>query len=570
MERPFKPMDDKVVAEGFRSGELWASLDHVALATNPEPSVRQLSRLHNQGDINLFDFDVSPIRDLPSHRRYGAMRLLTQTLARVDGEAEAILALFDRIGSKLGDAADYDVAHGLRLWCRAHSGQAAGLVDEALEGDARAVRFLAPILMGGDDLERMHTLARSGEVRWTEPALRALAGTEHSDADAVRTVALLKDLAAQASDDNTRALLVKVFFEAVVKRQAETLETQRDTLETLLNAAGPETLHDLIYGLFVLGSPPGPSALDLCLPLLKRLESDRTSTLELLDHVLAVLVSAGQAPEAAEVVFSYASRDPDPVALSVFDSFAHAVFSAPPDVAGRLLPDWLSRGNDAVSAGLSGFIQGQDRSRYPLAASFDPNLSDGDLYFTCRQAIGWFLIEEVVAASIVVAALRQADADLAEALVELLVEALLLNYDGDLITYLNGLTEDDPATRFIQSAREKADAYRAGLSGDWVRELTPSQSRQQLAHNQRVDAMRQTRREGRKRSIFADLVSSQHILFTDRVTTYWVKPDGSFEVMESQLEAFSYSYEQPRQDVLDPVGLSMLHFELCHARPSRP
>ena len=65
-----------------------------------------------------------------------------------------------------------------------------------------------------------------------------------------------------------------------------------------------------------------------------------------------------------------------------------------------------------------------------------------------------------------------------------------------------------------------------------------------------------------KQSIFASLVKLSVILYGKRSITYVEGPDGQRSPMEMELKPHSVSFELPRMQVVDPVGLDFVLFML--------
>jgi hypothetical protein len=191
------------------------------------------------------------------------------------------------------------------------------------------------------------------------------------------------------------------------------------------------------------------------------------------------------------------------------------------------------------------------------ASSID--LSDVQKLFVCRKAAGYFFLEPIIAASIVVSVMRTADDALAEDLEWLLFNPLLVNYGGALRRYLGGITNDDRAHKSVQRALEHADRYLRDLNSvGEIRELRPSEHRRQLERLRAGLQMQEAMDAAQKASVLLSLVKRSVLLYGRRSVTYITDRDGSRRPVEMELKSFGGSFEWPRLESIDPVGLEFM------------
>lgn len=95
-------------------------------------------------------------------------------------------------------------------------------------------------------------------------------------------------------------------------------------------------------------------------------------------------------------------------------------------------------------------------------------------------------------------------------------------------------------------------------------ELHPSEMQREAAHVQWHEQMERGMEQGRRESIFEDLVAKQYILYGRSSLTPIHTGEGTTHLTETAMHSFSVSSELPILNVVDPVGLDhmLLQFRL--------
>ena len=165
----------------------------------------------------------------------------------------------------------------------------------------------------------------------------------------------------------------------------------------------------------------------------------------------------------------------------------------------------------------------------------------------------------MAAASLLVAVLRVAVDKAAEAVEDLLVEPLLLNYGGDIRNFLNGIDAADPASSRVKSAISRNEAYLEALRNILeLKEMQPSEHERQIERSRVSDEMRKAFKQAESGSVFLNLVKRSVILYGHRSISYLSGPDSSRRPVEMDLHSHGVSIEFPRMEVADPVGLNYM------------
>ena len=142
----------------------------------------------------------------------------------------------------------------------------------------------------------------------------------------------------------------------------------------------------------------------------------------------------------------------------------------------------------------------------------------------------------------------------------MLVDGVLKNYAGSARDYLSPIAADgsDPASRHAARALAEQDAYLDDLrSPGRVIELRPSERQRQLEWERHTDSMSDAMRKAKAKSILAQLATESVMLHGRRAVSWVDFPDEEPRRMETELGSFRTSFEVPRLDVVDPVGLQL-------------
>jgi hypothetical protein len=142
---------------------------------------------------------------------------------------------------------------------------------------------------------------------------------------------------------------------------------------------------------------------------------------------------------------------------------------------------------------------------------------------------------------------------------ELLFDPLLVNYGGAARDYLKAIKKGDPAYGPVKAALKAADVYVKGLQIDpQVKELRPSEYQYSVERRRTHDMMQTARKDAEKQSVLLSLVHRSVLLYGRRSITYVQEPGKKSRPVSIDMHSFSHSFELPRCEVIDPVGLSIM------------
>jgi hypothetical protein len=197
-------------------------------------------------------------------------------------------------------------------------------------------------------------------------------------------------------------------------------------------------------------------------------------------------------------------------------------------------------------------------------------LAEVEFTYLARKVIGFFFFKPMIMASFLTSLLRCAPEGPVAGLEELLFDPILINYSGVARKYVEAVAADtsDPAAPAAQRAIDRLTTYLGGLrSAGRIAELRPSERERQLEWQRQSDELARVYVAAQKESVFLPLMRRSVLLHGDRSISYVQDPDGAPRRIESNLGSIGTSFEMPRMEVVDPVGLQIM---LTYFRAERP
>lgn len=540
---------------------------------NSDPTIAMLGELHNHGEIDLLGIVTrDSIQAFQGQVFWGGQQVYLALISRLQGPAEALL----NVAQILIEAAGQDMAAGMPVeefskWCRSEPSRPKELLNLVDRKVPHADRFLTIAIKQGVAVDRPYFLDRAygfltnGSETEKQAALNALGQIRcQNDAEWNRLVAAFSGLV--RADDAIRSPLIT----AVARRLKDAPLGRRDELTGLAVAAveqhGDYSLDTAARTLAFDPEHLPEELIDALLEALLAINGQNKGTVEMLDLALMKLVQNGHAGRARHYLDHILRREEDRIELEQLDSLSYTLRNT----GGQVLEDWivawlldgdyeLCRAmNDALfGAGSDEFVFRIDFARFSLAETDYPYLA--------RKAIATFFLKQSIMASLLVSLLRTAPAGATNAIVDLLIDPILINYGGITDEYLKPISEDggDPAQVAVQRALAGQQAYLEGLNSiGKVPELHPSERERQLEWQRHSDSMAEAWRAARKKSIFAQIATESLILYGTRAVSWFKDFTDEQRRIETTMKSISHSIEMPRVEIVDPTGLQMmlLHF----------
>lgn len=518
------------------------------------------ARLHNTRAWDLLSLvERGEIQALEGSDFFVAAHVLEQILPALDVDPSRMMAAVEALVAAGGDdmAASQPNA-AFREWCARDPTRAWRIIEAARNGDPVAARNLTFPLEALTATDEARRILVSNDNRLKQSAITALGRiTDKDPVSRAATVAAFTR-AAEDADDVLRASLLRAATFLLSVDGAAVGEAEVDLLRRLTAQPGDHVIHAAAVSLWADKGARSAEAAPMLLHATLGVKASNKGTVHQLDHALRTLLKEGQADLVLEFVGRLFSGSGE-LELEQLTGFLSTLATGPSDLLARAVVAWLLSGEDRLCEGLSKTLR-RERDDAPILDVTDQvrDLSGVEQLFLCRKAITWFFIKPKTAASVLVSVLRVCDDKLAEQVQSHLVQPLLVNYGG-LREYLEALDPEDAARVRVAAALAENDAYLAGLrSVPPLRELQPSEAQRRVQHLRMADQSREIAKQARKHSVFLSLVKRSVLLHGRRSLSFITDPDGNQRRFEMDLQPHSVSFELPRMEIVDPVGLDYM------------
>lgn len=545
----------------YTAGELANELAryHTKPGDKADPFVDVCVGLHNDGDIDLLGVASQPaFASLGTQDFFTAQRFYCRAIPKLQTTAKPLMLTCRALVEQAGpDGAARRPKDAFRIWCESNRAEADKVIGAARASDDLARGFLAFALQAADDADRAIEIVRAYDDDRRLSGMAALGAMKFSDATAAHhAIAVLQPFVAEAGNDRVRMCALFAAFDILRKHLDAGLA--RTLVDAAARQPGPETLFGLAEVLWLHHAVLEIATLRTLLRALEGLEPDHGRTISTLDMALPQLLGKDTEPLALDLLTTLIKERG--LKLDDFDTIAHELGNNNPQRQYELTVRWLLSGSHALCRSAGDFLVLQ--SKRPFDATAQPlGLTSQQLFFLCRKAIGWLFPYPVACCSIIISVLRAADTELSESISELLFDPMLVSYAGETKAYLESIRAPDSAYGAVRYALAKADGFYADLEAiGVVKELQPSDYQRDVQRQRSVDQAKEIQKQAESQSIFLSTgaVHRTVILYGRRSLTYVTGYDGTRQAVEMDLQTISTSWELPRRDTLDPVGLSYM------------
>lgn len=545
-----------------------------------DPTIELLATLHNEGEVDLLALVTSEaLEPHKGHRFFQGQHVYQALIARLDASAETLLNVVET----LRVAAGQDGAAGLPVeefakWCGGDPKRPAELLSLIDAGVENADRYLVIAIKYGVDVDRAYFTDRAYQFLETESELLCLGALNAlgqmalpGDADWDRLIAALNATLIADPGDVIRGAILQ----AVARRLKGAPQARAAQLEAIAISAitpgGENVLYEAARTVAFAFSDVPNTLVDGLLDALRSVDAKHRGTIDLIDLALMKLVEVGETEKARLFVEHVLCRDESPLKFKQFNSLIHKLFQT----GGPALEDWVVTW---LRKGVFELCNQMDKAMFDAGADkvvfkIDFNrfgLREAEYAYLARKTIATFFLKPTVLASILTSLLRSAAPAPAAEIEALLIDPVLMNYSGVATDYLKPVADDpaDPAAPAAQRALDALAAYIDGLKSiGIVRELHPSERERQLEWERHSDSMKEAMRAARKQSILGQIASESLMLYGNRAITWVDHPTEPPRRMETKLASIGTSFEMPRVDIVDPLGLQLM---LLHFRAERP
>lgn len=564
----------EVVLEGARAGNFLIAVSEALSSTREDRDdlASELASLHNEGLVDVVAEFFSLKKNVPEGPDFFLTRhVFEQALPYLVAPTDAVMRCVVQLCREAGqDFLAGSILSGYIDFCVKdveRPREALKLIEEDFTafGDMLAATvaagsqfdssyYLAELLslMSHPDIEvRRHAVFSVARIQWPK-------GSNVPD----NAVLSLGKIVAEETDDHLLATAIKSAFAlwGQDKRHEEQIITQiRDALEK-----GDKHCLHAASELIMFSTKELPAALlQLLLEHLKRVNSENIGTLNNVDFGIARLLDLEDAELGLSLLENLLLACDESLSVNVFDSSVARICQNA-KLLNKVATRWLMRGDRALCEAVHEITSTYFRNgpRIEIDASELRTCDYVHILFIARKAIGYFFMQPVTAASMVISLMHHtSDDETLDALGELLFDPLLMNYPGSTRDYVKEQAnqESGKVKQAIDSALASVEHYLEALRA--VPELPAlhvSQSQRESYRRHTSEAMAKSMKAAEKKSFFSNLFATSTLLYGNKSINYIYTGTGEPRRMETPLSSHSVSMEFPRMDDVDPYGLNYM------------
>lgn len=537
-----------------------------SLSNDPE-FIQTVAALVASGKVDLrTDGDHDRMAAMEDWAFFSGQAILLRLIPELDVDHRQMMELVSALVRRGGDdrAATVPNAEFIR-WCAKDGRRVDRVLEDARDGDPLAVDYLVFALEGGRRADEAIALLGS-ECGQTAASAAAALGRMNADVDtSARSLAALSEISTRTDDEIVLHHAVRSCY-AVLSRHAN---LDRSHACTALTAAAErdsaETRHAIAQLLAEHGDELTGQETTIALQALETTAPEHLGTINLID-LASTKLSTDEARFSGltSLVSRLIKESRGEVTLDEFALYRDTIMGDDRQRIRSLTVAWLLDGDAQLCATLTSMLTKIQRE--PFTLELGPEhvpASPAAQVIVCRRAVGYLFIAPVTAASILVSLLRYGGEEVGDEAARLLYDPLLLNFAGELRTYLQDVADRHMGTfgTRIKAALERAESV-ADLDGlPPLTELHPSEECRHIERLNQNKEVRRIAREGARQSIMRQVMEGHTLLYGNASTVYVEDPDptqGRLRRIDVPMMSHSVSMELPRLSVFDPEGLEQL------------
>ncbi|TDE35644.1 hypothetical protein [Antarcticimicrobium sediminis] len=530
-----------------------------------EKLIREIAEAASQRSVLLSQQDVDLLSDLSGSDFFSIQTIACEIIPLLDVAPSEVMNLVHLLVEKGGeDLAANQPNAAFRKWCASDSKRADEIVSSARASDPLSLRHLVFALESkGDFQEALRSAKASGEERIA--GVLALSRMKLTLVEAAQAIEYILGIA-ETSEAKETAGLIKAALDMAGKHEDLDRAQFAETFNRTTASDCPITVHLMASAVHMHLGQMCPEEVEICLKGILEVNPENRGTIREIDSALRRLWKINP-QQAGQVAAKLISRTEGTIGTDELQGFFSATESDDRKNLGTLATSWLLAGNYYVCSTLTSHLSEINRTSPCVDIQpADLPVDAIDQVFLCRKAIGFLFLSPMTAASWIIAVLRGGHAEAASEVADLLFDPLLLNYGGALKDWLGDVSKADaPGTKAIKKAIQQANQLWDGFeAAREVVELEPPASQRALVRFQEAEEAARIQEMAREKSIFAQIVTTQSLLYGDQSSFSMKDGDGNRRSQTVHMAEMSVSSELPKGVIFDPVGTEWLLEQFRH------
>lgn len=530
-----------------------------------EKLIREIAEAASQRSVLLSQQDVDLLSELSGSDFFSIQTIACEIIPLLDVAPSEVMNLVHLLVEKGGeDLAANQPNAAFRKWCASDSKRADVIVSSARASDPLSLRHLVFALESkGDFQEALRSAKASGEERIA--GVLALSRMKLTLVEAAQAIEYILGIA-ETSEAKETAGLIKAALDMAAKHEDLDRAQFAEAFNRTTASDCPITVHLMASAVHMHLGQMCPEEVEICLKGILEVNPENRGTIREIDSALRRLWKINP-QQAGQVAAKLISRTEGTIGTDELQGFFSATESDDRKNLGTLATSWLLAGNYYVCSTLTSHLSEINRTSPCVDIQpADLPVDAIDQVFLCRKAIGFLFLSPMTAASWIIAVLRGGHAEAASEVADLLFDPLLLNYGGALKDWLGDVSKADaPGTKAIKKAIQQANQLWDGFeAAREVVELEPPASQRALVRFQEAEEAARIQEMAREKSIFAQIVTTQSLLYGDQSSFSMKDGDGNRRSQTVHMAEMSVSSELPKGIIFDPVGTEWLLEQFRH------
>lgn len=559
-------MTDAEVIAHCRAGTLIRELHRPASTTMQEQLHSHLAVLHNSQSIDLLALSATPeFQGLDRRYSFTIQQVYRNVIPQLKAAPPVMLELIHRIEKQIGGIAILP-RDALRIWIGQSQERAKEIVEMARSDPAFDREILADALIAlGDETAATSFIAPTDARR--QGAIAALGAIKPRNMEtADGTLARLVAIVVGDPDEDVRFTAIFAAFDLLARRETPAPKWISALIDAVTAKPSDTTRTALLNGL-LRHAELFPSA-DVEAVLSLVCEGDLTADrlIDMLRTTLYSLIGGSHHDQAIDCLTMLLASSDRAMPFDRLEMLEHRLTTLERPVLFSIAARWFATGDEALCQTTSKLV-GVIHDQRPFDASLEGfGLTGSQMIVLCHKAVGYMPLAPIVAASFVIAALRAGDKDAEPELVQLLFQALLINFRETIAGYLKKIGKADAAYGPVRAALKLYRRYEKDADiKDPIKELQPSAYQRAVVRQNHYISNREIRKQAERQSVFFGMVHRSTLLYGRKAITYARGADEPPTSME--LKEVGSSIEMPRLQTIDPVGFAWLYHVYRLSRP---
>lgn len=553
------PSDAELISH-YRLGTLVDVLEAERDPDRPGSLRSRLIALHNGGQLDLLAALETPAFDaLTGHHFFSVQRVYCGAIPHLRAPVPGMIQAVGKLVIKGGQDMAAGFPHNaFKEWLQKDLARAEDIIASADKNELVDKQAIAIALETMNDAEWACRFIGKGAGDLRLAAISALGRIRpRKDGAARDAMATLLPFCGGACDEDTRFVAINAIFTFLRQAPAEAKVAVPAIVAAVAGKPSTESLYAVVEALWLQEKLFDRASIEAVLRLARGVDFTKKGLVDVLDGALQHMLGTPERDLALDFLTDVLAAERG-LTLDSLDAVCHRLASEPRAVQFPLAARWFLSANRRLCEAMAHVLtSGQERDEPFDASMAGMGLSGSEQIVICHKAIGFILLQPVVSASMVVAALRAADASVEGQLIELLVYPILINYRGAAREYLDRIRENDIAYKAVRHALARGDAYAKGARIETpIKELWPSDYQRNLAAMKRYDQGRAIQKLAHEHSILGKLAHRSTLLYGHKSMSFVGGADKEPVTME--LKEMGVELPMPRLDLIDPVGLDWL------------